>query len=391
MTEIKPFTGLIVADFTHVLAGPACAYYLGLLGAEVIKVESVTKGDAIRHRGGTDKDSAAKGMSTSYLTQGGGKRSIALELESPQGREKMHKLLSKADIFVENHLPDTLRRLELDEASTTQKYPQLIHCAMTGYGRGGKQENARAYDVNIQAACGIMAMTGTEESGPTRTGAPILDYSTALAASFAISAALYQRSQTGKGGFVDVSMLETGFTLMSSTVTDYLKTGNEPKRRGNLANSRSPGAGSFACKSGIISLGVNEESHFESLARALGRVDWLTDTRYASRARRVEHAEKFAEELERELKKHHATEIDVKLQDAGVPAARLRTLPEALASDQVKGRQFIHTDPATGLQTPTLPFRLFGATAHIPNRSAPHHGADTEAVEAWLEKLLTDD
>ena len=253
--------------------------------------------------GGTDKASAAEGMSTSYLTQGGGKRSIALDLESTQGRETMHKLLSKTDIFVENHLPDTLRKLGLDEASTQQKYPQLIHCAMTGYGRGGSQENARAYDVNVQAACGIMSMTGTEESGPTRTGAPILDYGTALAASFAISAALYQRSKTGKGGLVDVSMLETGLTLMSSTVTDYLKTGNEPKRRGNLANSRSPGAGSFACKSGIISLGVNEESHFHSLARALERLDWLTDTRYVTRAQRVKHAEVFAEELELELKK----------------------------------------------------------------------------------------
>jgi len=163
----------------------------------------------------------------------------------------------------------------------------LIHCAMTGYGRGGPQENTSAYDVNIQAACGLMEATGTQESGPIRTGAPVLDYGTALAASFAVSA--------------DVSMLETGLSLMSSSVTDYLKTGNVPKRRGNLANSRSPGAGSFNCKDGVMSLGVNEESHFKSLATALGRVDWLTDPRYAQREARKTHAPELVAEIETEL------------------------------------------------------------------------------------------
>ena len=386
MSATNPFTGLLVIDFTHVLAGPACSYYLGLLGARVIKVESPLKGDAIRHRGGTDTDSAAEGMSTSYLTQGGGKSSIALDLETAEGLDILHQLLARADIFVENHIPETMRHLGLDEDSLATRHPHLIHCAMTGYGRGGPQENTPAYDVNIQAACGLMEATGTLESGPIRTGAPVLDYATALAASFAVSAALFERTSSGRGSFIDVSMLETGLTLMSSTVTDYLKTGNAPQRRGNLANSRSPGAGSFACSEGVISLGVNEESHFRHLATALQRPDWLSDPRYAERAARKAHADALVAEIEAELSRRTASEWEAILQQAGVPSARIRTLPECLASPQVSERHYIHSDPETGLRTPTLPFRLNRAATHAPDRPAPYHGADGDDILAWLER-----
>jgi len=385
MSATHPFTGLLVIDFTHVLAGPACAYYLGLLGARVIKVESVSKGDAIRHRGGTDTESAGAGMSTSYLTQGGGKSSIALDLDTAEGSDVFHRLLARADVLVENHIPETMRRLGLDEASIATRHPHLVHCAMTGYGRGGPQENTPAYDVNIQASCGLMEATGTIESGPVRTGAPVLDYATALAASFAVSAALYERVSSGRGSFIDVSMLETGMTLMSSTVTDYLKTGNAPQRRGNLANSRSPGAGSFACSEGVISLGVNEESHFRNLATALDRPDWLTDPRYAERPARKAHADALVTEIEAELSRRTAAEWEPVLQQAGVPSARIRTLPECLASPQVESRRYIHTEAETGLRTPTLPFRLNGAAAHVPDRPAPLHGADSDDILAWLE------
>ena len=381
MSQTQPLEDILVVDFTHVLAGPACAYYLGLLGATVIKVESPWKGDAIRHRGGTDAAAAAEGMSTSYLTQGAGKQSLALDLEDADGVEAFHKLLSRADVLVENHLPATMKRLGLGEAALAARHPHLIHCAMTGYGRGGPQENAPAYDVNIQASCGLMDATGTQESGPIRTGAPVLDYGTALAASFAITSALVERAKTGRGNFVDVSMLETGLSLMSSTVTDYLYTGNAPQRRGNLANSRSPGAGSFPCKEGIMSLGVNEESHFKSLAQALGRAEWITDQRYAERAERKANAAAFSAEIEAVLAQKTAEEWEPILQNAGVPCARLRSLPEALASDQVQTRGFVQTTE-DGVRVPTLPFRLGHAGSYHPTSPAPKIGSDTEAVRA---------
>lgn len=384
MSTTHPLTGLLVIDFTHVLAGPACAYYLGLLGAEIIKVESVSKGDAIRHRGGTDAAAAKAGMSTSYLTQAAGKRSVALDLETSVGLEQFHQLLAAADVLVENHVPKTMQRLQLDETNLARQHPHLIHCAMTGYGRGGPQQNTAAYDVNIQAACGLMEATGTVESGPIRAGAPVLDYGTALAASFAICAALYERAASSQGSFIDVSMLETGLSLMSSSVTDYCKTGNAPERRGNLANSRSPGAGSFVCKEGVMSLGVNEESHFVSLAKALEREDWLHDPRYAERAARKSNAGEFATEVEAELRKKTAVEWEPVLQSAGVPSARLRGLAEALDSPQVKFRGFVQTTD-DGVDVPTLPFRLGGASAYRPSSNAPRKGEHTTEVLAWLK------
>ncbi|MBX2883154.1 MAG: CoA transferase [Granulosicoccus sp.] len=383
MSKTHPFAGLLIVDFTHVLAGPACSYYLGLLGADVIKIESAAKGDAIRHRGGTDAAAASAGMSTSYLTQGAGKRSLALDLESPEGLDQFHQLLAKADVLVENHVPATMRRLLLDETTLSARHPHLIHCAMTGYGRGGPQENTAAYDVNIQAACGLMDATGTQESGPMRAGAPVLDYGTALAAGFAVSAALYERATSGQGTFIDVSMLETGLSLMSSSVTDYLKTGNAPKRRGNLANSRSPGAGSFPCKEGVMSLGVNEESHFYNLARALAREDWLSDERYTERETRKIYASELAAEIEAELARKTAQDWEPILQSAGVPAARLRTLPEALASEQVQSRGFVQTT-SDGVEVPTLPFRIGGAGAYAPALPAPTKGEHNHEVEKWL-------
>lgn len=382
----SPFAGLRVIDFTHVLAGPACAYYLGLLGAEVIKVESSQKGDAMRHRGGTDSARSAQGMSTAYLTQAAGKASVAIDLQTSDGRQAMEQLLASADVFVENHRPETALALGLDEESTRALNSRLIHCSMTGYGHGGELENAPAYDVNIQAASGIMTLTGTQDTGPLRTGAPIMDYSVALAASFAISAALYEREKTGRGTFIDVSMLETAYTLMSSTITDYMATGNAPKPRGNAANSRSPGAGSFPCKEGVLSLGVNEESQFRALAEGLDKSSWLDDPRFAERASRLANASDLEVEIIEALSVRSADEWEQDLMRCGVPVAKIRTLPESLDQAHTKARGFLHHDSHTGASVPSLPFRIGQAEAHHPSSTMPKLGVDTQKVLAGLNR-----
>lgn len=373
-----PLEGLKVLDFTHVLAGPACSYYLGLLGAEVIKVES-QNGDAMRHRGGSDRAAQDRGMSTAYLTQGAGKQSVAIDLASRFGARTMRRLLEQADVFIENHLPKTMLTLGLDPDSVRTINPQLIHCSMSGYGRGGPLENAPAYDVNIQAISGLMSVTGTTQSGPIRVGAPIVDYGVALSAGFAITTALHQRNSTGTGCFIDVSMLETAHLMMSSTITDYLFTGREPARRGNAANSRSPAAGNFPCRDGIISLGVNEENQFRNLARVLGRECWLSDERFASRSARRNAAAAFEEELCEVLQTRTAGEWETALQAGGVPAAKLRSLPESLDMQHVKDRRFIH-ECSDGSSVPTLPFRFDGNEAFSPTSPPPVLGQDTKPV-----------
>ena len=333
-----PLAGVRVVDFTHVLAGPACAYHLALLGADVIKVERPERGDAMRHRGGSDPERAARGESTAFLTQSAHKRYIALDLARTEDRGAMDRLLADADVLIENHRPSTLRRLGLDWDALHARHPRLVHCAMTGYGRGHAQEDAPAYDVNIQAASGLMSLTGTVETGPTRVGAPVIDYATALAAAFGVCAALVGRERTGEGSLVDVSMMDVALTLMSSTVVDYALTGNAPRPRGNAANSRSPSAGTFPTADGLLSLGVNEEAQFQRLAEALDRHAWLTDRRFATTEARNTNRGVLGQAIEAALASRTAREWERRLLAAGVPAARVATLPEALASCRESGR-----------------------------------------------------
>lgn len=372
-----PLSGMRVIDWTHVLAGPACAYHLGLLGAEVIKVERPERGDAMRHRGGTDPVRAADGMSTAYLTQAAGKRSVEIDLASADGLLAMHTLLAGADVLVENHRPSTLRRLKLDDETLAERHPHLVHCAMTGYGRGHALEDAPAYDVNIQAASGLMSLTGTEESGPTRVGAPVIDYATALAASMGVCAALLDRERTGRGGLVDVSMLDTAFSLMSSTIVDHALTGHEPRRRGNGANSRSPSAGTFDCAMGQIALGVNEESQFARFAQALDRDEWLSDPRFHDATARETHRRNLAIEIETALAQRDAAAWERLLLDAGVPAALVRTLPEAVEASVEAGRPFLTT--VDGSAAPHLPIRLRGIRP--PSRKAETLGLSNGVFE----------
>ncbi|CTQ48318.1 CaiB/BaiF CoA transferase family protein [Jannaschia donghaensis] len=359
-----PLAGLRVIDFTHVLAGPACAYHLGLMGAEVIKVES-PRGDAMRHRSGSDPARAARGMSTAYATQAAGKRVVVLDLDTPDGRAQMEDQLASADVLVENHRPETLDRLGLGWDGVHKRHPHIVHCAMTGYGRGHRLENAPAYDVNIQAASGLMAMTGTAATGPMRVGAPVIDYATALAAGFGICAALVERARTGRGRLVDVAMMDVALTLMSSTIVDHALTGNVPRPRGNAANSRSPSSGLFPCAEGHLSLGVNEASQFARLARVLGRGEWLEDARFGDPNARQINADALSTAIADRLLTRTAAEWEGDMLAAGVPAARLRTPAEAVAAARADDRPFLMD--AGGAPTPAPPFRI----GPLPQSLAP--------------------
>ncbi|UWR21168.1 CaiB/BaiF CoA-transferase family protein [Sulfitobacter sp. S190] len=369
-----PLDGIRVIDWTHVLAGPACAYMLAQLGAEVIKVERPGRGDAMRHRGGSDRDAAAAGMSTAYRTQGAGKQSIAIDLETREGHAVFSRLLERADVLVENHRPATLQRLGLSETHTRAINPRLIHCAMTGYGRGNAMSDAPAYDVNIQAISGLMALTGTRTTGPLRTGAPVIDYATALAGALGVLSALLARHTSGAGRFVDVSMLETAFTLMGSTIADYRLTGIAPQPRGNTANSRSPASGVFACAEGQISLGVNEQAQFEALCRALSRPELAADPRFTTAAARDENRGALADVLVHVLQSKSADHWEETLLAAGVPCARLRSLPEALELPAATHRAFATRGPGGFAGLP------FGADGPASDHPPPPLGADTRAV-----------
>jgi len=369
--------GITVLDLTQFLPGPMMSVMMADQGAEVIKVERPDGGDHTRRVSTRRNGVTAAGLSTAYVTQGAGKQSVAVDVSRPEGRQVFERLLETADVLVENHRPDTLARLRLTEDETLAINPRLVHCALTGYGRDNDMAAAPAYDVHIQAISGLMALTGTQETGPVRTGAPIVDYATGLAAALATLAALMQRDKSGTGQFVDVSMLDTAFSLMSSTITDLRLTGTVPQPRGNAANSRSPSAGVFACAEGHISLGVNEEHQFRALAYALDRADWLDDPRFANRVSRADNRAALAQALADILATRDADTWERRLIAAGVPCAKLRTLPEALSLPPAQQRNFT-TRGAAGYCG--LPFRL-AAAPDVTDAAAPALlGADTRAV-----------
>lgn len=196
---MQPFEGVKILDCTHVLAGPFAAYQLGVLGADVIKVEDPNEPDQSRESG-ADMALNKKRMGTGFLTQGSNKRSIALNLKTKEGQEALKRLVKDwADVFVENYRPGALASLGLGYEDFAKLNPKLVYASMTAFGQEGPRGNMTAYDHAIQATSGITATTGTETSGPIKVGAPVIDYAVGTTGAFAISAALYQTMRTGQG------------------------------------------------------------------------------------------------------------------------------------------------------------------------------------------------
>ena len=211
----KPLSGLRVVDLTQVLAGPYAAYQLALMGAEVIKVETPQTGDWGRVRGDLPETNAL-GMGLTYLTQNANKKSVTLDLKSPEGLEAMKRLIASADVFLENFRPGAIERLGLSYDVVRELKPGIVYCSISAFGQDGAFRHRPAYDHVIQGMCGIMRTTGTEQTGPTKVGSPFIDYATGLNAAFAITAGLHEVKRTGESVHLDVAMLDTSMLLMAS-------------------------------------------------------------------------------------------------------------------------------------------------------------------------------
>ena len=251
---MRPFEGIRVIDITHVLAGPFAAYQLGVLGADVIKVEHPNDPDQSRGAG-TDKELNRRNMGTAFLTQASNKRSITLDLKQQKDRNILKKLVATADVFVENYRPGAFETLGLGYDVLSKINPRLIYASFSAFGQGGPRREQTAYDHVIQATSGIMAMTGTPEVNPVKFGSPAVDYATGMAGAFALSAALYQRERTGKGQRIDMAMLDVAMILMSSHLCGYLRNGVHPKPNGN----RHPHAtnSAYMAKDTLVMLGAS--------------------------------------------------------------------------------------------------------------------------------------
>jgi crotonobetainyl-CoA:carnitine CoA-transferase CaiB-like acyl-CoA transferase len=234
-------------------------------------------------------------------------------------------LTQNADVVVENFRSGVMDKLGIGYETLRASNPKLIFCSLTGYGQLPPEGHHTAYDGVIQAAGGLMSVIGTKETGPLKVGPPITDYATGMAAAYAISTALFQREREGCGQYIDVSMLDMALALMSSYVTDYFATGNPPGPRGNEPASRSPSAGTYDTKDGKLTLGANEDHQYERLCRTLGLAHVLTDVRFMEIDERRKNSDLLRAEFRRVLATRGAEEWETILNDAGVPAARIRT------------------------------------------------------------------
>ena len=268
---MQPLEGIRIADFSHVMAGPFASHLLRLLGAEVIKVESPGRGDAMRFYG---NDRRYDGMSPAFIGVNVGKKSIVLNLKKPAALAAALKLVESADVVLENFRPGVMTRLGLGYDACKALNPGVVYCSISGYGQSGPLRDWPAIDNIVQATSGMMSLSGEAGEGSMRVGFPVVDTITGQLAAFAILAALFRRQKNGEGEYIDVAMLDASLAFMTAAVVPFLVTGKTLPRTGNTGYSGQPTTGLFTAADGRqISLGVVQEHQFVALdARKLGRV-----------------------------------------------------------------------------------------------------------------------
>ncbi len=335
---MPPLSGVKVLDLTNVLAGPYCSYQLALLGADVVKVEMPGQGDLARQLGPEPELNQAR-LGASFLAQNAGKKSVELDLKSAAGKARFEELVGAADVLLENFRAGVLTRLGFGWDRLRELNPRLVYCAISGFGQDGPMSQAPAYDQIIQGLSGMMAATGTPETAPVRVGFPVCDTIGGLTAALHICAALAGRRSTGEGVFLDLSMLEAAMSAMGWTVSNYMVSGVEAAPMGDQNATAAP-SGTFHAADGPLNIAANRQEQFETLCRLLGRPDLLTDPRFAGREARKQHRDELNDELNAALALRPVKEWEQLLSAAGVPAARIVTVPEALRLEQLEHRGF---------------------------------------------------
>jgi crotonobetainyl-CoA:carnitine CoA-transferase CaiB-like acyl-CoA transferase len=378
---MRPFEGIRIIDITHVLAGPFAAYQLAVLGADVIKVEHPDDPDQSRDSG-TDRMLNRRNMGTGFLTQGSNKRSITLDLKTEDGRDILKKLVAKSDVLVQNYRPGAFAALGLGYEDLLKVNPRLIYCSISAFGQDGVRREQTAYDHVIQATSGIMASTGTEEVNPIKIGAPAVDYATGTMGAFALAAALFQRERTGKGQHIDLAMLGVAMMMQASLMTGYFRNGTQPKPHGNKQPYATNSA--YDAKEGMVMIGASNIRQQARFWRAVGREDMIKKDNES----RVDDREREAAIIADIIKTKTAQEWEVYFQARHVPAARVRTMAEAVADPHFATRRVWHEfDSVPGIEGPlAVPLAAFKFAHGGPSIEHPPHemGADTDAVLADL-------
>lgn len=374
----QPFSKIRVVDFTHVIAGPFCTHQLAVLGADVIKIEPPQMPDMIRTDGPQSAETA-QGLSPMFKAQNANKRALSLDLKTAPGKEIALTLLKTADVLVENYRSGALSALGLGDEAMRQHNPSLIYCSLTGFGQNGPKAQHTAYDNVIQAFSGLMDANGDPQTSPVKVGPPILDYGTGIQAAFAIAAALYQRTQTGKGQYIDIAMLDSAIMLMASHYSHYQASGELWPLTGNSSASKA-GYGCYATQKGLLMIGAYTAKQHAAMWRVLGNPQRAQEVEKMTLAELGDQMQSDAKAITHALQTQTADDWEMALNEAKVPAARVRSLEETLAHPQLLSRS-VFQKPPTGSEFP-LPLASFQYASHGPriHSPPPQHGEQTNEI-----------
>ena len=383
----QAFSGIKVLAVARIVAAPFAVYQLAMHGADVIHIEHPAEGDSARVSGNLDTPFHKAKMAYNFLAYNANKRSMTLAINTPAGQEVFRTMAKDADVVIENLRGGTMARYGIGYEDLRKINPGIIFCSVTGYGQTGPKRNDPAIDGVIQAVSGMMSITGTPETGPLKSGSTIVDYTAGYAAALGIAIALFQRTRTGEGQAIDVSMLETAMTMMGGEVTRAIIAKETPPLVGNASGKGAYVSNTFRCKEGYLSIAAAGPTRRERLWNAIDGTDIPQDPRFATDAAVAQNLQALDEEIERRLARKTATEWEAILNEAGVPAMEVIPLARAVHHPQLEARNFFHPfddTVATGLPpfaVPTSPYHLSASPANI-HSMPPRMGQHTDEVLA---------
>ena len=372
----RPLAGVRVLDLTRVLAGPFASMMLGDMGATVIKVEETGKGDDTRKW-----PPFVGGEASYFMSVNRSKRSLTLNLKAPAGVAILKRLAAKSDVLLENFRTGTMEKLGVGYATLRRANPRLIYCAVSGFGESGPQAGRGGYDLIVQGEAGLMDITGFADGPPVKVGTSVADLVSGMAAAHGIVLALLARARTKRGQKVEISMLDVMASLLTYQAGLYFATGQRPGRRGNAHPSIVPYE-VFKAADAYLTLGVANNGLWKQCCAALERPDLVTDGRFDTEAKRVEHRAVLVPLLNEIFGTRDVDDWLKRLEAVGVPAGRINTVAEVCESEHLKARDMIVTLPHPTAKSVTVlgvPIRLH-ATPGAADIPPPLLGQHTDEI-----------
>lgn len=384
----QALAGVRVLDLSRVLAGPWATQTLADLGAEVIKIERPGVGDDTRAWGPpfTTRTDGSRGDSAYFLCANRGKKSVELDIASPDGAATIRRLAETSDVLVENFKVGGLKKYGLDYASLAAINPRLVYCSITGFGQTGPRAGQAGYDYMIQAMGGLMSVTGQPDGAPgaepMKVGVAVVDLATGLYASNAILAALLHARATGRGQHVDIALFDVQAAMLANQATNWFVSGKAPTRMGNAHPNLVPYQ-PFPTSDGMVVIAVGNDAQFRALCAALGADALASEPRYAANAGRIEHRTELIAALSALTRDMTMAEVFARLEQVGVPCGPVNTIDQVFEEPQAVHRglevELARDDLSTPTKTVASPIRLSETPVRY-DKAPPRLGADTEAV-----------